>query len=82
MIETQAPSWPTGSTAADGGEMTAMDDATAAALPSEPSLRPRPATRVMPWHRRVVQAVLYGRNVDRDRKARGAPRARASSASP
>ena len=24
----------------------------------------------MPWHRRVVQALLYGRNVDRDRKAR------------
>jgi cell division protein FtsI (penicillin-binding protein 3) len=24
----------------------------------------------MPWHRRLVQALLYGRNVDRDRKAR------------
>jgi len=24
----------------------------------------------MPWHRRAVQALLYGRNVDRDRKAR------------
>jgi cell division protein FtsI (penicillin-binding protein 3) len=24
----------------------------------------------MPWHRRVVQALLYGRDVDRDRKAR------------
>jgi cell division protein FtsI (penicillin-binding protein 3) len=28
------------------------------------------ATPTMPWHRRVVQALLYGRNVDRDRKAR------------
>ena len=35
-----------------------------------PALRPRPRRRVMPWHRRVVQALLYGRNVDRDRKAR------------
>jgi cell division protein FtsI (penicillin-binding protein 3) len=25
---------------------------------------------VMPWHRRLVQALLYGRDVDRDRKAR------------
>jgi cell division protein FtsI (penicillin-binding protein 3) len=41
-----------------------MDDATAAA----PVLAPRKAA--MPWHRRVVQALLYGRNVDRDRKAR------------
>jgi cell division protein FtsI (penicillin-binding protein 3) len=35
------------------------------------SAPPKPAmTQTMPWHRRVVQAVLYGRNVDRDRKAR------------
>ena len=38
---------------------------------SEPAIeappRPPPA---LPWHRRFVQAVLYGRNVDRDRKAR------------
>jgi cell division protein FtsI (penicillin-binding protein 3) len=29
--------------------------------------RPAPA---VPWHRRLVQAALYGQNVDRDRKAR------------
>jgi cell division protein FtsI (penicillin-binding protein 3) len=44
-----------------------MDDATAAAPASDPPARPAP---VMPWHRRLVQALLYGRNVDRDRKAR------------
>jgi cell division protein FtsI (penicillin-binding protein 3) len=45
-----------------------MDDAMAAAPVSAP---PKPAmTQTMPWHRRVVQAVLYGRNVNRDRKAR------------
>jgi cell division protein FtsI (penicillin-binding protein 3) len=47
--------------------MTAMDDATAAVPASDPPARPAP---VMPWHRRLVQALLYGRNVDRDRKAR------------
>ena len=41
-----------------------MDDATA----TTPAFAAAPAT--MPWHRRVVQALLYGRNVDRDRKAR------------
>ena len=41
-----------------------MDDATAAT----PASAAAPAA--MPWHRRVVQALLYGRNVDRDRKAR------------
>jgi cell division protein FtsI (penicillin-binding protein 3) len=46
-----------------------MDDATAAAPVSEPASAPA-MTRTMPWHRRVVQALLYGRNVDRDRKAR------------
>src|SRR5262249_60833195 len=38
-----------------------------------PSPRPAPVAPsrpAMPWHRRVVQALLYGRNVDRDRKAR------------
>ena len=28
------------------------------------------AARPLPWHRRVVQAMLYGKNVDRNRKAR------------
>ena len=28
------------------------------------------AARPMPWHRRVIQALLYGRNVDRNRKAK------------
>ena len=28
------------------------------------------ATPAAPWHRRLVQALLYGNNVDRDRKAR------------
>jgi cell division protein FtsI (penicillin-binding protein 3) len=46
-----------------------MDDATAAAPVATPASAPA-ATRTMPWHRRVVQALLYGRNVDRDRKAR------------
>ena len=44
-----------------------MDDATAAAPASAP---PAPPARAVPWHRRAVQALLYGRNVDRDRKAR------------
>jgi cell division protein FtsI (penicillin-binding protein 3) len=43
-----------------------MNDASAAP-PAAPAAPPRPA---MPWHRRLVQALLYGRNVDRDRKAR------------
>ena len=29
-----------------------------------------PKTRVVPWHRRLAQALLYGRNVDRVKKAR------------
>jgi cell division protein FtsI (penicillin-binding protein 3) len=36
---------------------------------SPPDQDARPV-RVMPWHRRVVQALLYGRDVDRDRKAK------------
>src|SRR5580692_4675519 len=43
------------------------DDASPAAPATDASPRPAPAT---PWHRRFVQALLYGRNVDRDRKAR------------
>ena len=35
--------------------------------PSDQDARP---VRVMPWHRRLVQALLYGRDVDRDRKAK------------
>jgi cell division protein FtsI (penicillin-binding protein 3) len=47
-----------------------MDDATAAA-PAAPETAPAaPAKPAMPWHRRMTQALLYGRNVDRDRKAR------------
>jgi len=42
------------------------DASSCAPTPEAPS-RPAPA---MPWHRRFVQALLYGRNVDRDRKAR------------
>ena len=34
---------------------------------SDQDARPAP---VMPWHRRVVQGLLYGRDVDRDRKAK------------
>jgi cell division protein FtsI (penicillin-binding protein 3) len=44
-----------------------MDDAAASALPPDQPARPVPA---MPWHRRLIQAMLYGRNVDRDRKAK------------
>jgi cell division protein FtsI (penicillin-binding protein 3) len=45
-----------------------MNDASPSApAPEQPQSRAAPA---MPWHRRVVQALLYGRNVDRDRKAR------------
>src|SRR5437868_10658952 len=29
-----------------------------------------PKARVVPWHRRLAQALLYGRNVDRVKKAR------------
>ena len=36
---------------------------------SPPDQDARPV-RVMPWHRRLVQAMLYGRDVDRDRKAK------------
>jgi len=36
---------------------------------SPPDQDARPL-RVMPWHRRLVQAMLYGRDVDRDRKAK------------
>jgi len=43
-----------------------MNTALAAGLSSGSSVRP-PA---MVWHRRLVQALLYGDNVDRDRKAR------------
>lgn len=43
-----------------------MNAALAADLSSGSTVRP-PA---MAWHRRVVQALLYGDNVDRDRKAR------------
>jgi len=43
------------------------DDASPAAPATGAAPRPAPA---MPWHRRFVQALLYGRNVDRDRKAR------------
>jgi cell division protein FtsI (penicillin-binding protein 3) len=43
-----------------------MNAALAAGLSSGSSVRP-PA---MAWHRRLVQALLYGDNVDRDRKAR------------
>ena len=50
--------------------MTAMDDASAAVPASVPPAPPAPATTTMPWHRRLVQGLLYGRNVDRDRKAR------------
>ena len=38
-----------------------------AVLPPDQDARP---LRVMPWHRRLVQAMLYGRDVDRDRKAK------------
>ena len=41
--------------------------ADSAVSPPDQDARP---VRVMPWHRRVVQALLYGRDVDRDRKAR------------
>src|SRR3982075_4513352 len=34
-----------------------------------PAQAARPV-HVMPWHRRLVQAMLYGRDVDRDRKAK------------
>src|SRR3984957_2327457 len=44
-----------------------MNDISSAEPATEAPPRPAPA---MPWHRRFVQAVLYGRNVDRDRKAR------------
>ena len=44
-----------------------MVDPSASAPPSDQDARP---VRVMPWHCRVVQALLYGRNVDRDRKAK------------
>jgi cell division protein FtsI (penicillin-binding protein 3) len=44
-----------------------MDETAAATPPSNPPARPAPA---MPWHRRLVQRLLYGRNVDRDRKAK------------
>jgi cell division protein FtsI (penicillin-binding protein 3) len=44
-----------------------MNDASPPASVSGPS--PRRAPEV-PWHRRLVQGLLYGRNVDRDRKAR------------
>ncbi len=47
-----------------------MDDAMAATPFSAPPAPGEPARPTMPWHRRVVQALLYGRNVDRDRKAR------------
>jgi len=40
---------------------------TVAALDDVRPARPAPAA---PWHRRLVQAALYGDNVDRDRKAR------------
>ena len=50
--------------------MTAMDDASAAVPASAPPAPPAPAMTTMPWHRRLVQGLLYGRNVDRDRKAR------------
>jgi cell division protein FtsI (penicillin-binding protein 3) len=36
---------------------------------SPPDQDARPV-HVMPWHRRLVQAMLYGRDVDRDRKAK------------
>ena len=36
---------------------------------SPPDQDARPV-RAMPWHRRLAQAMLYGRDVDRDRKAR------------
>jgi cell division protein FtsI (penicillin-binding protein 3) len=36
---------------------------------SPPDQGARPV-HVMPWHRRLVQAMLYGRDVDRDRKAK------------
>jgi len=38
-----------------------------AVSPPDQDVRP---LRVMPWHRRLVQALLYGRDVDRDRKAK------------
>ena len=47
-----------------------MDDTMAAAPPATAPAPAAPATPTMPWHRRVAQALLYGRNVDRDRKAR------------
>ena len=47
-----------------------MDDASAAVPASAPPAPPAPAMTTMPWHRRLVQGLLYGRNVDRDRKAR------------
>src|SRR4030081_1123284 len=36
---------------------------------SPPDQDARPV-RAMPWHRRLAQAMLYGRDVDRDRKAK------------
>ena len=47
-----------------------MEDAMAPAPVSAPAPAAGAAAPTMPWHRRVVQALLYGRNVDRDRKAR------------
>src|SRR6266851_1188497 len=45
--------------------MTSMD------APASPVLAVQPAaTPTLAWHRRLVQALLYGRNVDRDKKAR------------
>jgi|SRR6266849_4995995 len=45
--------------------MTSMD------APASPVLAAQPAaTPTLAWHRRLVQALLYGRNVDRDKKAR------------
>jgi cell division protein FtsI (penicillin-binding protein 3) len=44
-----------------------MEDASAPPLTPDPEARPVP---LMPWHRRMVQRLLYGRNVDRDRKAK------------
>ncbi len=40
------------------------------ALASDIAAEPAAQAPRGPWHRRIVQALLYGRNVDRDRKAK------------
>ena len=45
--------------------MTSMDAPASPVLAAQPAAKP-----TLAWHRRLVQALLYGRNVDRDKKAR------------